>query len=91
MSFTEFLLRYDGGQQLPADTYGHMEISATEEPYSALGYGDNTQYIQPDGINPYDESSGEKHAAVSFACMNCPFFRFVFASRYWGCWLRPER
>ncbi|RCN52628.1 hypothetical protein ANCCAN_01327 [Ancylostoma caninum] len=34
-----------------------MEVSATEEPYSALGYGDNTQYIQPDGINPYDESS----------------------------------
>ncbi|EYC17902.1 hypothetical protein Y032_0029g1949 [Ancylostoma ceylanicum] len=49
--------RYDGGQQLPADTYGNMEVSATEEPYSALGYGDNTQYIQPDGINPYDESS----------------------------------
>ncbi|KAL6724276.1 hypothetical protein Aduo_019177 [Ancylostoma duodenale] len=49
--------RYDGGQQLPANTYGNMEVSATEEPYSALGYGDNTQYIQPDGINPYDESS----------------------------------
>ncbi|KHJ82305.1 hypothetical protein OESDEN_18002, partial [Oesophagostomum dentatum] len=34
-----------------------MNMNTVEEPYSSLGYGDNVPYIQPDGINPYDDKT----------------------------------
>ncbi|KAK6760721.1 hypothetical protein RB195_021974 [Necator americanus] len=49
--------RYEGGRPLPADAYDNAQASATEEQYSSLGYGDNTQYIQPDGVNPYADET----------------------------------
>ncbi|KAK6760722.1 hypothetical protein RB195_021974 [Necator americanus] len=48
---------YEGGRPLPADAYDNAQASATEEQYSSLGYGDNTQYIQPDGVNPYADET----------------------------------
>ncbi|VDM83629.1 unnamed protein product [Strongylus vulgaris] len=47
--------RYDG-REVVLTSYKDMEFGAGDELYSSLGYGNNVQYIQPDGINPYDDS-----------------------------------
>ncbi|VDL69423.1 unnamed protein product [Nippostrongylus brasiliensis] len=50
---------YEMSSSHPEGDYGNNAVNPVEEQYSALGYGGNTQYIQPDGNIPYEEEEKE--------------------------------
>ncbi|CAI4233269.1 unnamed protein product [Auanema sp. JU1783] len=56
---------YNGPETYSSDTYGKPQTSVTEEPYSNLGYEENSVYVQPDGMNPYLDPNFEKNQETS--------------------------